>query len=70
LIKPIGLGGLNYYLMVIDDKHWIPDVYPTKIKNKVSTKVIKVFKIFKNIKGSYPIRVYLDGGLEFKEFIK
>jgi Reverse transcriptase (RNA-dependent DNA polymerase) len=67
-VKPVGHGGVKYYLIIVNDKHRIPEVDFLHSKDEASDKMIAYCKAFKNLTGHYPVRVRLDGGSEFAKF--
>jgi Reverse transcriptase (RNA-dependent DNA polymerase) len=67
-IKPMGLGGYNYYTIIVNDKHRVPTVLPHKDKGEASHKLITHCKQYKVQTGAYPKCVRIDGGLELKIF--
>lgn len=67
-IKPIGYGGIKYYLINVNDKHRVPEVEFLHNKGQASDKLITFCKKFKAITGRYPLRFRMDGGLEFSKF--
>ena len=69
-VKPVGHGGVKYYLIIVNDKHRIPEVDFLHSKDEAADKMIAYCKAFKNLTGHYPIRVRLDGGSEFSKFTK
>src|SRR6202161_1550474 len=67
-MKPIGYGGIKYYLINVNDKHRVPEVEFLHNKGRASDKLITFCKKFKAITGRYPLHFRMDGGLEFSKF--
>lgn len=69
-IKPTGLNGENYWLPVVDDATRLIEGTMLKNKSDAFHKLTAFCEKIKLLTGRYPGIWRMDGGTEFKEFIK
>lgn len=68
-IKPQGFGGVNYYLIIVNDKHRVIFLKFLREKGDASQDLIRFCEWVHHRTGDYTKRWRLDGGKEFRKFI-